>query len=485
MPRKKSTHIDDPVAAGLRLREARRLAGLSQRQLAFPGCSAAYISRIEAGDRIASPQVLRELARRLRVSEEYLTVGADVSPNLALDDAEIALRLDEAAEAAQLYKSALADAHDDHERSRAWEGLGHVAFRSGDPEFAVELFERALSLAAEQDVSERPGLAENLARAYASQGQLARSIEVLERCTEVNASDPVQYVRFAGLLGAALTDNGSFAEAERVLAAALSMGRQVADPYTRARLYWSESRLRVEQGQSELAARYARKTLEILRATEDTYAIAHILQSLAHIYLDLDRAQEALELLREGSEFILAAGTPLNIAQYRIEEARALAALGEREAAATLAMQAGNELRDMEAVDAGRTYALLGGIYADLGDAARAQELLELAIEQLEQQAPNRYLVQAYKRLAEVFRRRRETLKRLSLCLSGRSACRSESVDRLRDLCANGHATQRWAEATLSEAGAALRARDILAASGALRASRAPVSARISRSWAE
>ena len=177
-------------------------------------------------------------------------------------------------------------------------------------------------LAAEEDVSERPGLAENLARAYASQGQLARSIEVLERCTEANATDPVQYVRFAGLLGAALTDNGSFAEAERVLAAALSMGRQVADPYTRARLYWSESRLRVEQGQSELAARYARKTLEILRTTEDTYAIAHILQSLAHIYLDLDRAQEALELLREGSELILAAGTPLNIAQYRIEEAR-------------------------------------------------------------------------------------------------------------------------------------------------------------------
>ena len=408
MPRKKSTHVDDARAAGRRLRDARARAGLSQRQLAFPGCSASYISRIEAGQRIASRRLLRELAHRLRVSEEYLATGTDVSPNLALADAEIALRLDEVQEAAQLFQTALADARDDAERSRAWEGLGQVAFRGGDPALAIELFERALSLGA-QDVSERPSLAESLARACAAQGHFARSIEVLERCLEASADDPVQFVRFAGLLGAALTDNGSFAEAERVLAAALSTGREVADPYTRARLYWSEMRLRFEQGQSEVAAQYARKTLEILRTTEDTYALAHILQSLAHIYLDLGRAQEALELLREGSDFIVAAGSPLDVAQYRIEEARALAALGESEAAAALAMEAGGELSDVDVVDAGRAYALLGGIHADLGDMPRAQELLELAVEQLERQVPNRYLVQAYKRLAEVLKAKGDT----------------------------------------------------------------------------
>lgn len=403
MPRKKSTHVDDPVAAGRRLREAREGAGLSQRQLAFPGCTAAYISRIETGERVASLQILRELAGHLGISEEYLATGRASAPNSSLDDAEIALRLDETEEAAHLFETALKDAQGPGERTRALEGLGHVAFRSGDPELAIELFEKALSLV-DDDVGERPTLAESLARAYASLGQLARSIAILERCVDAYGDDPVQYVRFAGLLGAALTDNGGFSEAERVLATALSRGREVMDPYTRARLYWSESRLRLEQGRSEEAARFAQKTLEILRTTEDNYAIAHVLQSLAQIYLDIGRPREALELLRDGRDLIVAAGTPLEIAQYRVEEARALAALGEREAAAAQAMEVVNQLRGTQAVEAGRSYALLGGIFADLGDFARAREVLELAVELLEQQAPSRYLVQAYKRLATLLK---------------------------------------------------------------------------------
>jgi tetratricopeptide (TPR) repeat protein len=353
-------------------------------------------------------QVLRELARRLGVSEEYLAKGVEIAPGSTLDDAEIALRLDHVDEAARLFEGALSNARVDQERARAVEGLGQAAFRRGDPERAVELFEQALSLA-EEDVSERPALAESLARAYASLGQLARSIAILERCAEVFADDPVQYVRFSGLLGNALTDNGNFAEAERVLATGLSRGRDVADPYTRARLYWSESRLRTEQGQSELAAEYAQRTLAILRTTEDNYAIAHVIQTLAHIYVDLDRPEDALEILREGNGLIIGAGTPLEIAQYRIEEARALAALGEGEEAATLAMEVTNELQGTHKVDAGRSYALLGEIFAKLGDTARARELLELAVELLEKQKPTRYLVQAYKQLAVLLKDQGDT----------------------------------------------------------------------------
>ena len=69
------SHVDDPAAVGRRLKSARASAGLSQRQLSFPGCSAAYISRLEAGERVPSLQLLRKLATKLSADEEFLATG--------------------------------------------------------------------------------------------------------------------------------------------------------------------------------------------------------------------------------------------------------------------------------------------------------------------------------------------------------------------------------------------------------------------------
>jgi len=78
LKRARVPHYDDPSAVGKRLFESRQAAGLSQRELSFPGCSAAYISRIERGERIPSLQVLRELARRTGVSETTLAYGREL-----------------------------------------------------------------------------------------------------------------------------------------------------------------------------------------------------------------------------------------------------------------------------------------------------------------------------------------------------------------------------------------------------------------------
>ena len=78
LKRARTPHYDDPAAVGRRVREARDAAGLSQRELSFPGCSSAYISRIERGERIPSLQVMREIARRTGVSEQALAFGHEV-----------------------------------------------------------------------------------------------------------------------------------------------------------------------------------------------------------------------------------------------------------------------------------------------------------------------------------------------------------------------------------------------------------------------
>src|SRR5216110_3925562 len=82
---------------GERLRRLRLERGLSQRELASPGVSYAYISRIEGGARRPSVKALRQLAPKLGVSVEYLETGRDLSDRdqreLRLSDAELELRL--------------------------------------------------------------------------------------------------------------------------------------------------------------------------------------------------------------------------------------------------------------------------------------------------------------------------------------------------------------------------------------------------------
>jgi tetratricopeptide (TPR) repeat protein len=169
-----------------------------------------------------------------------------------------------------------------------------------------------------------------------------------------------------------------------------------------AHLYWTQSRLHAERGEPETASRYARRALEILRLTEDTYRTARAHQLLAHIELDRGHAQEALVLLEEGWPLLEASANSLERAQYRLEEARALARLGRSDEAAALAMQISGLIADAHPEDAARSYSVLAGVFEDLGDRVRAKELYELAAELLEPRKPNRFLVDVYSRLADI-----------------------------------------------------------------------------------
>ncbi len=60
---------------GERIKALRVERGLSQRDLAGPGMSYAYLSRIEAGARTPSLSALIELADRLDTSALYLATG--------------------------------------------------------------------------------------------------------------------------------------------------------------------------------------------------------------------------------------------------------------------------------------------------------------------------------------------------------------------------------------------------------------------------
>jgi len=70
-------HIPNPEAFRLRLIKARVEAGLTMQELAFPGCSMTYISRMESGERLPSQAVADGLAQRLGVSSAWLLRGRE------------------------------------------------------------------------------------------------------------------------------------------------------------------------------------------------------------------------------------------------------------------------------------------------------------------------------------------------------------------------------------------------------------------------
>lgn len=321
-----------------------------------------------------------------------------------LREAAAALHADRVRLAHRLYAKALDAARDANSRAEALEGLGHVADRSGRPREAAALLEQAVGLL-NGAVSQRPALAEALGRSYAQLGELERATVVFEDCLRRfrREGDRINEVRFACLVGYALTDRGKFAEAEKVLVETFAAGEGVDDTVTRARLFWAEARLRGEQGQTELAADRAHKALEILRTADEQHFLGLTHELLASLYIDLGRPEEALSLLREGWPMLINHATPLEVAHYRIEEARALAALGERDSAAAVAMRVAAQLDGTHPADAGRAYVLLGEIFGDLGEVARARQLYETGITLLRDQGPSRYLAAAYKRLGELF----------------------------------------------------------------------------------
>ena len=407
MPRRPSDqHIDNPAAVGRRLRQTRVDAGLSQRALAFPGCTPAYISRIEAGQRIPSLQLLRELANRIGVDVEYLARGDEASAAVTdpLAEAELELRLGDV-EAAEKHFSTVASAPDASERQRArgLAGLGQIAFGKGDCAGAIKVFEHALELWPRLEADD-PALADSLGRAYAMTSQYELAVALFERrhAEAEQRQDLIQTVRFAVLLANTLVDCGSFGRAEELLGHALAQNEDGSDPLTSARLWWTQSRLHALQQEPTLAEKYARLALDTLMLTEHTRYVALARQVLAHIYLDEGRADEALEVLEPARATLESSENAYDRGVIRVELARALVEVGRIEEALPLAETAAGELHDVSPIDAGRAHDVLATALRRRGDLDGAIAAAERALALLP--VNDRYRLAVSSSLAEMLR---------------------------------------------------------------------------------
>jgi tetratricopeptide (TPR) repeat protein len=403
MPRRPSHHVDDPIAVGQRLRQAREAAGLTQRELSFEGCTAAYVSRIEAGARIPSLQILHEFAKRLGVTPEYLATGRpqgeDVSSELL--EAEVALRLGDDERAAQLYEAARANADSAAALARVQLGLGRLALRRDEIAQGIDLLEQAVE-SRELAAGDASAAANALGRGYVMQSRYDEAFAIFDRFLDEARSraDHFDEVRFSVLLANAYIDHGDYGRAHATLGEVLDVARQTVDPLLRASLYWSQSRAHLSQGDPDRAAEYARLALATLRASEQTLEAARVLQLLAFIENDRGNPVAALDLVDEGEPIVAAAGQTTDAAMFTIERARALSALGETDEAAELLLGIVPRLNAAAPKDAARAYSAVADIFRTQGDTARALELYELAVEQAP--VPDRHVVAALTAMAKI-----------------------------------------------------------------------------------
>jgi tetratricopeptide (TPR) repeat protein len=411
------SHVDNAEAVGRRLKEARLAGGFSQRQLAFPGCSAAYISRLEAGERVPSLQLLRKLAVKLNADENFLATGAaaPLSPSDQLIEADIALRLDDLDLAGELFERILQTSSVVRIRAEALGGLGRLSLRRGDARAAVDAIQEALRIAPELEVA-APGLIETLARAYAVMGELESALGLLEGAADRadERSDAAAATRLRILLANGHIDSGSFGRAQELLGRALAATEDLIDPTERTRVLWSQSRLHALKGNHELAARFARQTLGLLELGEDTYSLARAHQLLAYIEVERGDAPTALAAVEQGLALLGTAVSPVEIGKFRLEEARALALLGRDEEAGSAALEAKSLFADAEPGDAARAFTVVGDVFERIGQTERAREIWELALEALEHE-PNPWVADVYERLARLLEQAGKTEEALSL----------------------------------------------------------------------
>jgi transcriptional regulator with XRE-family HTH domain len=379
---------------GQRLKRLRLERSLSQRELAAPGVSYAYISRIEAGTRQPSVKALRRLAAKLGVSADYLETGLLIDPaaerEIRLSDLELAVRLGEWDNVEEPLKAAVAEAVTDGDRASALRGrvaLATLAAERREHSKAAELLEAAL----EDEPfapAERYDIYHNLGRMYTEAGRPQDAVDLFERCMEEveQSGDASLGARYATQLSYALSDIGDLGRAEAVVRRALESVRDTEDPYMRVRLYWSIARLAHTEGRETVALTNVRKAIALLQATDDTFhlARAHILA--AYITLSRDDADSADKHLDHAERLLGGAPAAQDLFEIVTQRARVAVLRNQADAAVVLALRA-VELAGAEApVDRGLALSALGEGLTLQGDYAGADEAFGEAVELLEAQ---------------------------------------------------------------------------------------------------
>jgi tetratricopeptide (TPR) repeat protein len=320
------------VQLGKRLKRLRTSQGLTQKQLAEPRYTHAYVSTIEAGRRRPSREALQHFAKRLSVDTDELATGRppDLAARLTLrvHDARLELSRGRDYEARNALEAIVKEAR--RFKLPSVESQAHATIalcdeQAGDIEAAIGEYEVAEELLREEPLNARAYAIAGQARCHHMLGDARYAIHLLESFIESmdreGLRDPEALVRSYAPLVLAYFDAGLFEQANATATEALRLARDVSDPANLATMHVNVARVLLHDGKYVQADRSLRRAEDLYRQVDypTETGVAH----LARGYVltrkgELDRAEPELSAARR---ILHATGSKIN-------EARALNELG-------------------------------------------------------------------------------------------------------------------------------------------------------------
>ncbi|MFD8888892.1 tetratricopeptide repeat protein [Streptomyces sp. NPDC059566] len=408
--------MDEPARIGRRVQRMRSELGLTQRQLAEPSYTSAYISTLESGKVRPSETALRFLATRLGTSYEELTTGRPAhlatELRLALTDAQQTLATGAADEAAARYRRLLAEAEQlglVREQAEARLGLGDCALESGELPDAIGHFEAAERLLADEPLTRRARPIRGRAVAHLLAGELRYACYLLESTIdELGASglsDPEALVLLNAAIIGPYLDMGAHARAARAAELALSLAPQVGDPALVAGMHRQVARTFLAGGRVAEADASLAKAQEIYGQLRLRTDLAHCHWMRGYVQAQNGELASAERELRTARDMLSARRAGLYTAQVEVELADVLRQLGRYEEAAGL-LSALLELGDSHgAVHAGGAHRLLGLMAEERGESESAEEHYVQALALLERSGATGDLADLCRLLGDLLRR--------------------------------------------------------------------------------
>ncbi|PSM41838.1 transcriptional regulator [Streptomyces dioscori] len=408
---------DDPGIIGRRVQQLRTERGLTQKQLAEPAYTPAYVSTLEAGRVRPSEEALRHIAERLGVAYEELATGRPAhlatDLRLRLTDAQRTLATGEAEIAAEQYTALLAEAQAhglNAECAAALLGLGECAMDTGDLTTARARFEESEKRLADEPLPVRVPALRGRAVSHYLAGELRYACYLLESAIdELNKGglhDPDALLLLYAAVIAPYMDMGAHARAAQAAEFALALAPQVGDPALLARMHRSVARTMIAEGRMAEADASLGKAAELYRQLQIRTELANCHWMRGYLYAqngDLERAESEL---REAQAMHSAQRAALYTSQVAVELADVLHRRGKSEEAATLLHGVLGDLSsERGAVHSAGAHRLLGIIAEDSRDTETAEEHYVRALSLLERAGAAGDLADLCRLLGDLLRR--------------------------------------------------------------------------------